>query len=178
MADLLNFNYLKQWDPRWRDVLLGGSNLTIGLKGCTTTCLSMGTELLGTYLLPNQIATNKKNYDSAGNMIWSALNLTGLAFRWREGNMLSKNPNTVNIEVVKAWLPNHTGRICLLEVAGGTHWILGLWWDDVNQDILAVDPATGQTCLAMKTYGPIVGASLFVKGKNTNRQQPMAPLYN
>jgi hypothetical protein len=188
MTDITKIDYLKQWDSRWINILLGNSNKTVGNYGCTTTCLSMATQLMGHFLNPGQLAQIKKNYDYGGNMNWTTLDLPGISFRWREGDLFSKNPKFVDMNIVKAWLSEHQDRVCLLEVAGGTHWLFGLWWDIYNNDITAIDPMTGATCLAMKTYGPVVGASLFTAWDKTihhgqqawqvNHQRPIAPLYN
>lgn len=172
MRVINNIKYLSQRDPRWSNIKLGGGNLTVGRYGCTTTCLSMLSDFFGCYQDPGQIATNLKNYvPNDSNISWTGLDFPTFSFRWREGNMLSKNPNDVNIEVIKAYLANVNekyadDRAVILEVSDGSHWVVGLW-ETYDKDILAIDPWTGRTCEVFKDYKNITGASLFVKWDKT-----------
>lgn len=59
---------LSQRDPRWKDIKLGTSSLTIEQAGCTITCLAM---MAGT--TPNIVNTNLKNVNGYANsnlVIW------------------------------------------------------------------------------------------------------------
>jgi hypothetical protein len=183
----IGIEYLKQWDARWKDIKMGDSQLTLGRWGCLTTDLAVVTDSFGCKMTPAQIAQNKKNYDLGGNIKWTSLDFPTFSFRWEEGNQFTKNPNAVDKEMLKAWLTPNLDRACIMEVANGTHWVLGLWFNAYDNDFLAMDPMTGATCLVNKTYGAITEAALFVrwdKTKNGGKQawqgqgKPVAPLYN
>ena len=186
MTVINNIKYLSQQDPRWSMDKIGDSTMTIWRYGCTTTCISMLTDYFGCYQTPDKIATNLKNY-IGGNVWWSNLDFPTFSFRWEDGNQMTKNPKDVDLNIVKAWLAPNPDRACILEVANGSHWVVGLWYNDYDQDILAIDPWTGTTCYVFKTYKNITEASLFIRWDKTKHGgkkafqwaiRPVSPLFN
>jgi len=178
MTVINKIEYLSQRNPKWAETIMGSGSLTVGRYGCTTTCISMLTDYFGCKQSPKQIALNKKNYSNDSNISWIGLNFPTFSFRWREGNLFSNAQNKIDIAMIKSYLAPNPDRAVLLEVANRSHWVVGLWWSEYDEDILAIDPWTGETCLVYKTYKNITGASLFVRGKNTKRTAPIAPKYN
>lgn len=120
-----------QNDPRWKDIKLGTSNVTIGGYGCTITCLSMLANL--TPDVVNAKMTMSGGY-AQGNLVdWTKIKgiIPGLELEWRG--------YTYDNNAVKSAISRFGG--CLIEVnaapIGGTrHWVVyvgnqKLWdpWD-------------------------------------------------
>lgn len=181
MKAINEIKYLSQRDPKWSDVKLGSSNITVGRYGCTSVCLSMLSDYFDCFQDPKQIATNLRNYSGDGNINWIGLNFPSFSFRWREGNLFSNKQN-LDMEMIKSYI-KHPDRAALLEVADHSHWVLALW-ETYDKDILAIDPWNGRTCEVFKDYKNITGASLFVKWTDKTKKawqgkgQPVAPKYN
>jgi hypothetical protein len=171
--DKYKIDYLSQRDPRWATVKIGNTDTLVGRMGCLITCLSMLTQYFNCYQLPDEIAKNVKNF-TADSIAWINLNFPTFSFRWREGSLFSEEP--VDMDLIKAYMKD-PNKAVVLEVANHSHWVLALW-ETFDQDILAIDPWTGETCEVFKKYKNITGAGLFVKGKPTSKMKPQAPLYN
>jgi len=168
MLVINQISYLSQRDPRWANKLIGASNVSIGRMGCLITCMSMASQFFGCYQSPDQIASNSKWFDTA-SLIWINMSFPSMSFRWREGSQIANGDNKIDLDLIKSYLasgknlPSDQNRVALINVANGSHWVLGLWWDDTEKDILAIDPWTGRTCWVYKTYGNITGGSLIVR---------------
>lgn len=191
MLGINNLDYLSQRDPRWATKMIGNSNITIGRMGCLITCLSMASQFCGCYMLPDEIASHNDWFEDA-SLIWINTDFKNMSFRWREGNQLKMVKNKpVNMDLIYAWLahgdnrPFDHNRIAILQVANESHWVLGLW--KVGDDILAIDPWTGETCLVLDKYNNITGAALFLKWNKDEHGgtqafrvlgEPIAPNYN
>jgi hypothetical protein len=184
MTVINNINYLSQRDERWAETTIGSGALKIGRYGCTTTCLSMLTDFFGCYQDPGQIAQDKTNY--AGSEVnWTTLHFPTFSFRWREGSYFG--PSNIDLEMIKSYLAHGDNsqtdrdRAVILEVANRSHWVVGLWWNEYENDLLCIDPWTGRSCWLFKTYQNITGASLFVRSTKNEwrgKKAPQAHKYN
>ena len=72
--------YLSQRDPRWCEVKLGASKITVGRYGCTTTAVSMLSDYFGAWVRPDEIAHNAKNYTPDGLILWQNLSFPTMKF--------------------------------------------------------------------------------------------------
>lgn len=143
-----------QRDPRWKDVILGKSNTTIGDYGCTITCLAMLTELT-----PDEVnrRMNAAGAFANGNLVdWRKLKSAnlGLEFEWRG--------YTYDNNAVKSAIGRFGG--CLVEVdfdgnprTGLRHWVLfrgnqKLWdpWTGTERPTSAYSMLTGFSVIAVK----------------------------
>lgn len=191
MLVINNVNYLCQRDAKWANKMIGDSNVSIGRMGCLITCLSMASQFFGCYQSPDQIASNVKWFDTA-SLIWINMSFPSMSFRWREGSQIANGDAKFDLEVLKAYLahgdnrPSDNNRVALINVANGSHWVLGLWYNDTEKDILAIDPWTGKTCWIYQTYGNITGGALMVRWNKDEHEgkeawqvykQPLAPDY-
>lgn len=91
-------NPLSQRDPRWKDIKLGNSNVTIGAYGCFITCIAY---LLGTTpdIVNDRLKATKDGYVQNNLVSWSKL---PEAF---PGVAVSHVLEPYNNDVVKANLP-------------------------------------------------------------------------
>ena len=190
--------YQSQNDPKWKNLLMAGSNLTIGNYGCAATCVSMLTEYYGCYQTPQQIAQNQK-FNGGGSMNWINLDFPTFSFRWSDGNIFNTNQSVINQGCLKYYLSDaqNGDKSCIIQITvtpykGGqpyTHFVVGLWFDTEKNDIYIIDPWDGKSKYLQLSYptGKITEVCYFTrwdKTKNNNKQawqgakQPVAPLYN
>ncbi len=143
--------YLSQRDPRWANKKLGASSLTLGRFGCTTTSLSMLTDYFGKYWSPPEIAGTKAFYTTSGLVQWEKLKLP-MKFVSR---IRTRNDSAIQASI------KDPDKAVLLNVNNGAHWVVALRKAVIGDDYLVVDPWTGTTCWAIKTYHSIDGSAHF-----------------
>lgn len=153
-------NVLLQTDPRWSNVLLGASHLTIGRYGCTTTAVAQLSTLWGHPLTPDQIAKRPECYTKPGDkqgeglIIWEALNLPGLKFDRR---IRVYSPSEIIKDI------SNPNKAVLLQVNYGQHWLLAerkVWF---RNDFICADPWLGKMVSAIGDYHVITGSAHFSK---------------
>lgn len=146
--------YLSQRDARWATWLLGKSKLTVGRFGCTTTCISMISDLFQGFVAPKDLAKDENLYTTNGLIIWGNLNLPTMKFvkrlRYRNDQEIRNSLNGANTAVI-------------LEVNYGQHWVVAVrktWW---KNDYVIVDPWTGRVGDAISDYKNITGSAHFAR---------------
>lgn len=148
---------LSQRDPRWAAKKLGASPLTIGQKGCTTTCVSMASDYFGHLMTPDQIAGHKDWYTKPGHpqgsglIIWGQLKMPGMKYLKSDYSR-----NDANIQAALAD-PN---KIALLTVNHRAHWVLAIKYLGGGKYLVA-DPWTGKDVEVISMYHQIDGAAYF-----------------
>ena len=170
--------YFSQRDPKWENIHLGSSSLTIGGDGCADTCLAMVAEEYGEPITPDKIAQSGW-LDADGSINWTKINFKNFDFRWREGES-SKNGWSRDDILIKNYL-NEADKAVILNVNDGKHWILPIAWMPYDNDYLCIDPWTypSHTCMAIRDYKNIVGSvHLIAKGKGVNKLKPIAPNFD
>lgn len=173
MIAVNKIDYLNQRDPRWANVKIGNSDLTIAGAGCTLTCVCMGSQFMGFPITPAEMAAHKDWFTSGGWINWTKINLPTCEFRWREAGC--------NMPMIKQYLihtpstPWDKDHFVLLEV-NHQHWVLAL--GESYGDIVCIDPFYGETKNVLHEYKNITAAVFFVrKGLKKTNEQPIAPLY-
>jgi hypothetical protein len=122
-------NQLSQRDPRWKNISLGFSSLTIGMAGCLVTCLAMITNT-------TPFIVNKKlkafNGFSGALVLWTSIQkaFPQLKFIWRA----KYYDNNAVLSQIKR------NGFCLVECLtfAGKHWIICIG----NRQM--IDPWDGQ----------------------------------
>ena len=147
--------YLSQRDPRWANLKLGSSSLTISKFGCTTTSISMLSDYFGCYQSPDKIAANPNNYTKEGLIVWQNLKFEKMKFQTR---LRVCPPDSTLIEILKD--PN---RAVIANVDDGHHWVVLVKKNVIGKDWTCVDPWSGSKCDVFKTYRNIVGVAIFNK---------------
>lgn len=147
-----SMRYLSQRDPRWAATKLGGSALTVGRFGCTTTCLSMLSDYFGHWLDPASIAEHRDWYTKGGLVIWGKLAMPGMQhvgrLRYRSDTSIMRSLKNPNLAV-------------MLEVNYGAHWVVAVRKTFFGTDYLCIDPWTGKVCTAVGDYKNITGSAHF-----------------
>jgi len=143
---------LSQRDPRWSQVKIGASNLTIGRYGCTTTCLSMLSDYFKCFVTPDAIANKKNNYTPDGLVIWKNLSFAHMEFESRQIGRVDKD--------IQAALKDPNRAVILL-VDNGQHWVVALGKTLTGNDYRVADPWFGDKRTACGTYKNITGAAYF-----------------
>lgn len=146
--------YLSQRDPRWSQVKLGASPLTVGRYGCTTTAMSMLTSYFGLCQWPDKIAKVASNYTPQGLVIWKNLKFDAMRFSQR---LYGRNDKAIQ-ESLKD--PN---KAVILEVDNGQHWVVALRKTILGNDYVILDPWTGKKTTACGTYHNVTGSAHFIK---------------
>lgn len=144
--------YLSQRDPRWSDVKLGQSSLTVGRYGCTTTCISMLSDYFKCLAFPDAIAKVPTNYTKDGLILWNKLVFKKMRFKWRYYEQ--------NDAIIKECLKD-PNRAIILQVNNGLHWVLAVSKNLFGKDYTVLDPWTGKKCDVLKTYHNITGMAVF-----------------
>ncbi len=103
-----------QRDPRWANLKLGTSGLTIGRYGCTTTGIADLSTYFGDNLTPYQIA-NLIQYTAGGLILWDTCHFQTFGFWFREQSRVDRNIQNALADPKLA---------VLLNVAHGSHWVV------------------------------------------------------
>jgi lysozyme len=109
------FIKLSQRDPKWSFKTIGNSNSTIGMYGCTITCISMASSWFNCFQDPSWMAKNLRFLNDL--VLWKSIDeKTCFDFEWRfykyDALRISDGINSVN-------------KICLLNVYN-RHWVVAL----------------------------------------------------
>jgi hypothetical protein len=139
---------LKQSDPRWANISIGDTNLTLARWGCTITGLSMLSHYFGEFLWPHEIA-KKPWFNERGEIIWQIIDLKKFRFVDRV-YFEDKKRITEAIRNPK--------QGCLLQV-NLSHWLTGM--GNMLVDYTAADPINGKKCWIKHEYGKITGCAIF-----------------
>lgn len=145
---------LSQRDPRWSQVKLGSSSLTVGRYGCTTTSISMLSTYFGGVIWPNEIATDIKKYTSDGLVNWSSMDFPRFKF---EKRIYGRN----DAEIMASF--NDPNKAVILQVDNGQHWVVCLGKTFFGNDYKIADPWFGDKRTACGTYKNITGSAHFIK---------------
>ena len=152
------FAYLSQRDPRWKDVKLGASNLTMEKFGCTTTALCMALRSFGYDIWPDAIAKRKENYTKDGLILWNNLLLPGnFKFKMRIGSPSNFVRN--DKEIIKS-IKDPNGFV-LLSVGNNTHWVLAMSKLLLRDNYKVADPWKGKQEICIPEFKNITGSSHF-----------------
>ena len=146
---------LSQRDPRWANVKLKGTNLTLGKVGCTTTCISMLSRYFGIGASPVFLASSALDYTPDGLLKWESVNrLSHMRFDKRGYGRDDK-------EIQDAL--SDPDRAVILQVANGSHWIVAVRKSFLVNDYICYDPWDGKRCAAIAKYKNITGFATFKK---------------
>lgn len=148
--------YLSQRDPRWANVKIGDTNLTIGRWGCTITSLCMLAEYFGEKVTPDKVARVPGLFNKDGKIIWANLNRIFKKFKFVE-RVYGRNDAKIN----NALAGKNTG--CILEVDNNSHWVMPVRGTYVAKGYMAADPYTGKPCSVLEDYRNITGSAFFVR---------------
>lgn len=145
---------LGQRDPRWAADKLGGSSLTVGRFGCTTTAIAMLSDYFKSFKNPGQIAHNVNNYTPGGLILWNNLNtqFEHMKFVWRDYHRDDAKIQDALRDPDKA---------VILQVNHGAHWVTGIRKTLFGGSYIVADPLFGDKCDAIERYGNITGAAFF-----------------
>ncbi len=140
-----------QRDLRWSNVKIKGTNLTIGRFGCTVSGIADLSTYFGDNLTPEQI-NEICRFTSEGLILWDSCRFGHFAFSKRER---VRN----DVEIARA-IKDPLSAV-LLNVAGGSHWVVGVEVYPNNGLFKIADPWVGDWA-SMQRYGnDIVGAAYF-----------------
>ena len=141
-----------QRNPAWASLPLGGSKLTIGRYGCTTSCIAMLASYYGNIKTPADIAKNKGWYTKDGLLIWGNVRLAGMDFVFR---YYKYDP------VVAKNCMKDPKLSVMLEVNNGQHWVVAVKPALIGSDIIIADPWTGKYGKALADYHNITGMAVW-----------------
>ena len=140
-----------QRDPLWRDLLIKGTNLPIGRWGCTLTCVADLSTYFGDNLTPAEINATL-NFTPSGLLIWASASFAHFTFARREYGRNDDNISHAIADPLSA---------VLLQVAGGSHWVVACERYPNNGIYKIADPWLGDWA-SMERYGnDITGAAYF-----------------
>jgi len=139
-----------QRDPKWANVKLGQSNLTMGRYGCTTTCIADLSTYFGNSFTPLQAVETIK-YTPDGLILWQSCKFASFGFERREYGR-----NDTNIQSVL----KDPNRAVILNVASGSHWVVCTGKTFFNIYKIA-DPWLGDFADMQRYKNDITGAAYF-----------------
>ena len=114
------FKVFSQNDPIWKNDKIGGTNLTVGNYGCTTSCVSDGGTWFGEIITPKELASHKELYTSGGLIIWKMIKtiFKKMKFFYRYYSF--------NESIIDKYLIINPNTVVLLNVDRGYHWVFAL----------------------------------------------------
>ena len=147
---------LRQTNPVWKNLSLGGSKLTIGGFGCTSTALAEANNKFGAQCTPVDVSNHKEFYTSEGLILWTKLDLkyvkfeaNGREYKYNEQRIFDSLTNPKKCVLLQVMFPK-----------AGQHWVFGEALGDENI-IYARDPFYGDICDVKRRYGAIIGSAHF-----------------
>lgn len=141
---------LSQLDLRWVKVKIGKTNLTVGMKGCTLTDVSMLSDYFGHFVTPAQIAVQPW-FTVDGLIIWEKIKIQGMAFEKRIRGVFDE-------AAVDESLRN-PDKACILEINHGAHWVCAMKKLPFGYYLVA-DPNGGKKRI-IKALGLVCGSAHF-----------------
>ena len=137
-----NLVHISQQDPKWKDMKLGTSNLTLGAYGCAVTSLAM---YLSGFNYPEDAASLNTKMRNLGGfvdaaIVWGAVSTIYPKIRYK--NLILCRDTDAPIDMIGNSVS--AGQPVLLEVdsspASGlqTHWVVA--YKKVGKDFLILDP--------------------------------------
>jgi ABC-type bacteriocin/lantibiotic exporter with double-glycine peptidase domain len=144
---------LCQRDPRWATLKLGGSALTVGRWGCTTTAVAMLSDYFGEAKTPKQMASVSSLFTEGGLIVWSQLANVFKRFAFEKRLYAFSKA-----EVDKSLLD--PDKAVILEV-DKCHWVTTVRRNGTSY--VVADPWTGADVDVLKKYGKITGSAHFTR---------------
>lgn len=142
-----------QQDPKWSQLKIGQSNVTIGKYGCTLTCLTMIAYYLGKLLTPDLVMKSLK-FTNDGLLIWNSIDPKTLGFMFMGREYYN------NETKIKQYLKD-PNTFVILEV-NKNHWVWALSKSIFGGYNIA-DPFTGIKTTTKKYGNNITGVAYFRK---------------
>lgn len=142
-----------QRDPRWANLLMGNSGLTVGRAGCVITDIAM----LTTYFLPAKTPMkllHQLKFTNEGKIIWASASFENFAWYKRVYN---RDEREIEVHIKNPRLA------VILEVANRSHWVVATGYELLSKKIRIADPWTGDRASMDRYRNNITGASYFMK---------------
>ena len=150
--------YFSQNDPRWRNIKIGQSNVTLGQKGCTIDCIADAASWFRSeeFGATPDVLARKLSFTQDGRIIWSSIGeyFESFKFEWRfysyeEARILEalKNPN----------------KVVLFNINGGAHWVFGLSKVPFTKSYRVSDPFPYPASKRFISASNIVGGAVLVR---------------
>jgi hypothetical protein len=173
---LLNIPPLAQRDPKWKDIQLGTSSVTIGGYGCLITCASMMCRYFGIDIDPagmNAWLKANNGYQNSNWFVWGSLNKLDnrISFGYRyqyaaldkiDAELAAGRPVIINVDMVP-------GTPVMDE-----HWVLIV--GKVDGSYIINDPWSGKQGKFEDTYGsPSKGVYIVCTYKFAGTPAPLPP---
>ena len=108
---------LNQTDPRFANVKMLPSNITIGRAGCLLCSLCMLSDYFGEFVLPQQAIGQQVFFNKSGYVIWEKLNFSKFK--------LEKRIRNYDKLEVKMSIKDPKRAVCL-NVNNGSHWVVAV----------------------------------------------------
>lgn len=148
------FRIYSQRDPRWASRTLGATTQTVGRFGCTTAAIcSLGT-YFGDSAFPSDLAADAALYDPNGLVIWANLRRHFGKMKF-DKRVVGRN----DAEIVAAM--RDPARAVMLEVANGSHWVVGIRPTLIGRDYVCGDPWDATRKDLLRTYRNITKMAFF-----------------
>lgn len=140
-----------QKDPRWSYEFIGRTKYTIGKFGCLITCIAMLTTYFRPDKTPDRVSYILKFTDQA-LLIWDSCIFENFRFYHR-----AYHPSLALIkEAIK-----DKDRAVVLQVHGGTHWVVATGINWLTGKIQIADPLYGDRATMDRYNNTINGAAFF-----------------
>lgn len=140
-----------QRDPRWAAEPIPGTNMTIGRFGCVITGIATMAQYFGQELTPLDVSKLYR-FTSGGLLYWGSYQSP--IYKWE------RREHGRNDTAIQAALDDPLAAV-ILQVAGGSHWVLGLGLDKKSGLIVIADPWLGDFTTMSRYADSITGASYF-----------------
>lgn len=141
-----------QLDPKWKNVKIGQSNVTVGGFGCTISSCCMALQKLRGWFANPGDAAQYWAFTLKGEIIWRECPFNGMKFIWR-----GYSPDLDKV----AEYANSETKAAILEVNHGAHWVYLEKYADNRLHI--IDPIDGKKYASLPSKYKFTGYALFEK---------------
>ena len=147
----MSIKLLSQRDPKWANVKLGNSNVTIGQDGCLITSLCMLSQYYGVPITPDVVARHTESFNANGEYLWNY----PFPFTLEKSIGGKIQPTRNDAEIMKSLKGPRRGVV--LQVDNGEHFMLALS-KPLFGSYTCADPWFGDKCDAVKRWKNITGS--------------------
>ena len=147
---------ISQRDPKWANLKIGHSQLTIGAQGCALSCVSMATSFFGCFKNPQELM-NFIDFTTEGLILWQTLRLPPVHFT---GRYYGKQDSVIQASL------NNPNQVCLIQVtlkSGATHWLFATGKMPLVNAYLVIDPWMGYKSSTLVYNNNITGFAIYSK---------------
>jgi hypothetical protein len=143
---------LSQRNPKWSNIKLLPSFVTMGSFGCTTTCICMLSDYFKCFTIPNVAIDHNIKYTVEGMIKWESIDFP--TFKWERRirilDLWAIDQSLLNPDKAVILAIDHDSHwvVALRKLSRGWYWVADSW--DGKKKLLSVNRISGSSHFSKK----------------------------